>query len=122
MHQEERDLSIRILEWLVKNGFIIGTFTFSLLAKLHQMMKYRKRLRMIPCIIETGLSGLGSALVLYVMLQMKINTWLFCIIGGFSPLVITPVIDTISKNATPILEQMAADVKARIHKWIKTKE
>lgn len=107
------------LDLMVKYGFLIGTFAFSMLAKVHSMLRFKRRLRLIPCFMETVLTGLGSALVLYVLLQMDLNKPLFCTIGGFSGLAITPLVNVINKEITPFLELIVKDIKILINSWFK---
>ena len=108
-----------ILEVFFKYGLIIMTAVFSIIAKIHSMMRYKKKMTRIECIMETVLCGVGSSIAIYVLHSMNLQTWLFCTLGGFSSLVITPITTTISKEALPILELIVKYVKKYIDNWFK---
>lgn len=119
MNQQERDF--HLIEFIVKYGFIIGTFILSMVAKVHSMIRFKKRMTRIECVTETLLCGLGSALAIYVLTQMSFPKWVFCLLGGFSSLIITPITSIITKEATPILELLVISLKEWIKKWFANK-
>ena len=112
----------QIMNTLGKYAVLIATFLFSLIAKVHTMMAYKKRMTKVQCAIEFFLSGSGGAITIWVLHKMDVPQWVLCGVGGFSSLIITPMATVVTKNATPILESLAVDLKALLHKWFKAKE
>lgn len=107
---------------LVKYGILIFTFMFSMVVKLYNMMAYKKRMRPWQCAVESTLSGMGSALTIYVLYSIHANVIVLCFIGGFSSLAINPIATVITKETTPILELAAKGIKGWIKRYFKNKE
>jgi len=107
------------LDFVVKYGILIVTFLFSMVVKIHNMMAYKKRMTSMQCSIEFVLCGLGGALTIYVLHAINAPKWVLCGVGGFSSLLINPIATIITKEATPILELIAKDIKVFLHKYLK---
>lgn len=122
LKREHFDIIEFIIGVFLKYGILIFTFIFSMIAKIHSMYRYKKRMKPLECTIEMTLCGLGSSLAIYVLHSMNLQLWIFCIMGGFSSLVITPISTVISKEALPILELLVKDLKRLINKWFKKQE
>ncbi len=106
---------------LMKYGILFVTFLFSMVVKIHNMMAYKKRMTPMQCSIEFVLCGLGGALTIYVLYTINAPKWLLCGVGGFSSLLINPIATIITKEASPILELIVADLKIFLHKYLKKK-
>ena len=106
---------------VVKYGILIVTFLFSMVVKVHNMMAYKKRITRMQCSIEFVLCGLGGALTIYVLYSLNSPKWVLCGVGGFSSLLINPIATIITKEASPILELLVADIKVFLHKYLKKK-
>jgi len=106
---------------VVKYGILIVTFLFSMVVKVHNMMAYKKRMTRMQCSIEFVLCGLGGALTIYVLYSLNSPKWVLCGVGGFSSLLINPIATIITKEASPILELLVADIKVFLHKYLKKK-
>lgn len=106
---------------VVKYGILIVTFLFSMVVKVHNMMAYKKRMTRMQCSIEFVLCGLGGALTIYVLYSLNSPKWVLCGVGGFSSLLINPIATIITKEASPILELLVADIKTFLHKYLKKK-
>lgn len=117
--KEHFDLIEYLIGICLKYGILIITFIFSMIAKIHSMYRYKKRMKAMECTIEVILCGFGSSLSIYVLYSMHLHLWLFCLMGGFSSLVITPITTVISKEALPILELIVKDSKELINRWFK---
>jgi hypothetical protein len=120
---EEHNINIEHF-WLVvaKYAVLIITFVFSLLAKIHTMMAYKKRMTKLECAIEFILSGTGGALVIWILHKRDAPQWILCGVGGFSSLVITPIVTVVVKNAVPTLEMLWLDGKGWLHNLFKRKD
>ena len=106
---------------IVKYGILIVTFMFSMVVKIHNMMVYKKRMTPMQCSIEFVLCGLGGALTIYVLYSLNSPKWILCGVGGFSSLLINPIATIITKEASPILGLLVADIKVFLHKYLKKK-
>lgn len=106
---------------IVKYGILIVTFMFSMVVKIHNMMAYKKRMTPMQCYVEFVLCGLGGALTIYVLYSLNSPMWILCGVGGFSSLLINPIATIITKEASPILELLVADIKIFLHKYLKKK-
>ena len=106
---------------IVKYGILIVTFMFSMVVKIHHMMAYKKRMTPMQCSVEFVLCGLGGALIIYVLYSLNSPKWVLCGVGGFSSLLINPIATIITKEASPILELLVADIKVFLHKYLKKK-
>ena len=109
------------IDFFVKYGLLIITFMFSMVAKIYNMMAYKKRMTRMQCSIEFVLCGLGGALTIYVLYSLNSPKWVLCGVGGFSSLLINPIATIITKEASPILELLVADIKVFLHKYLKKK-
>lgn len=118
----EQDLMHKIINWVIEYAIIIGTFIFSVIAKVHNILRYKKRMSPMECAIDTFLSGLGSALVIYILHSMNVPLWLLCLLGGYSSLIVTPVSTVISKEITPFLNLVVDLLESWIKKWFKSKD
>ena len=110
--QQQHDLIDKITQY----GIIVATFIFAMVAKIHVILKYRKRMTKLQCFVETTLTGIGSSIAIYALTKMNLQTWLFCFLGGFSGLVISPIANTISEQINPVLDLIVQ----RLKQWIKT--
>ena len=106
---------------MVKYGILIVTFLFSMVVKIHNMMAYKKRMTHIQCSIEFILCGFGGALTIYVLHTLNAPKWILCGVGGFSSLLINPIATIITKEASPVLELIVADLKVFLRKYLKKK-
>ena len=102
------------INYLFQYILIIGTFIFSLMAKIHNLIRMKKRMSNLECTIDVFLSGLGSAGIIYLLQFLDINIIVKCLLGGYSSLIVTPISNIISKEITPILETITLGLK----KWI----
>jgi len=102
------------IQYVFQYLLIIGTFIFSLMAKIHNLIRMKKRMSKLECTIDVFLSGLGSAGIIYLLQFLDINIIVKCLLGGYSSLIVTPISNIISKEITPILETITLGLK----KWI----
>lgn len=110
-----------ILNKIAEYGLIIGVLLFSLVAKFYTIRAYKKRMKPFDCVVESIMCGMGSSLVIYVLLLMKVNTVVFCFVGGFSSLFVTPLTTVLSREAMPIIYLVINGVKSFIKAFIKKK-
>lgn len=103
-----------VINYVFQYILIIGTFIFSLMAKIHNLIRMKKRMSKLECTIDVFLSGLGSAGIIYLLQFLDINIIVKCLLGGYSSLIVTPISNIISKEITPILETITLGLK----KWI----
>lgn len=120
MHNNSNFLD-EILNYLFQYLLIIGTFIFSLIAKLQNLLRLKKRLSKFECFVDVFLSGLGSAGIIYLLQFFQINIIIKCLLGGYSSLIVTPISTIISKEITPILETITNGIKAWITSYFKKK-
>ena len=71
------------------------------------------------CFVESVMCGMGSTLVIYVLLLMKVNTAVFCFVGGFSSLFVTPLTTVLSREAMPFIYLIINGVKGLITTYFK---
>ena len=110
-----------VINYLFQYLLIIGTFIFSLMAKLHNIIRLKKRITKLECFIDVLLSGLGSAGIIYLLQFFDINIIVKCLLGGYSSLIVTPISNIISKEITPILETIVEGVKKYIKSYFNKK-
>lgn len=104
MENNHNDLLHRTLTIIVQYGLVISVFIFSILAKVRTLFKYRRGMSKKECVMETILTGIGSAIVIWVLHKMNLPEWIFCSLGGASGLLITPIANSITKNAPEVLD------------------
>lgn len=107
---------------IAEYGLILGVLLFSLVAKFYTIRAYKKRMKPFDCLVESLLCGMGSSLVIYVLILLKVNTVLFCLIGGFSSLFITPLTTVLSREAMPIIYIVINGIKSLITTYFKRKK
>lgn len=121
INNEHQHLWEQVLNKLIEYGLAIFVFIFSMVAKVYSIWKYRKRMTRLECFIDTTLSGLGGSIIIYILMEMSMPKWLFCFIGGFAALIVTPATNIISREATPILQIIINGVKKLLSSWFKSK-
>jgi hypothetical protein len=109
------------INYLFQYLLIIGTFIFSLMAKIHNLIRMKKRMSKLECTIDVFLSGLGSAGIIYLLQFLDINIIVKCLLGGYSSLIVTPVSNIISKEITPVLETIVDGIKKYIKNYFNKK-
>jgi hypothetical protein len=109
------------IQYIVQYLLIIGTFIFSLIAKLHNIIRLKNKMSKFECFVDVFLSGLGSAGIIYLLQFFDINIIVKCLLGGYSSLIVTPISNIISKEITPILETISSGVKDWIKSYFKKK-
>jgi hypothetical protein len=109
------------IQYVFQYLLIIGTFIFSLMAKIHNLIRMKKRMSKFECFIDVFLSGLGSAGIIYLLQFLDINIIVKCLLGGYSSLIVTPISNIISKEITPILETIIEGVKKYITSYFNKK-
>ena len=110
-----------MLNYIFQYLLIIGTFIFSLMAKLHNIIRLKKRMTKLECFIDVFLSGLGSAGIIYLLQFFDINLIVKCLLGGYSSLIVTPISNIISKEITPVLETIVEGLKKYIKNYFNKK-
>jgi len=119
--QNNNNLIDEISQYIFQYLLIIGTFIFSIIAKLHNIIRLKKRMTKMECFIDVFLSGLGSAGIIYLLQFFDINIIVKCLLGGYSSLIVTPISNIISKEITPILETISTGLKNYIRSYFKKK-
>lgn len=104
MENESRDYLHKIIDFIFSYPLLVATFVFSMIAKLYVVYIYRRGITPMQCFLETIMTGFGSALIIWVLHDMNLKTWLFCGLGGFSGLTIAPAAIVISKRVSPTME------------------
>jgi hypothetical protein len=102
------------MQYVIQYLLVIGTFIFSVIAKLHNIIRMKNKMSKLECFVDIFLSGLGSAGIIYLLQFFDINIIVKCLLGGYSSLIVTPVSNVISKEITPILETITLGFK----KWV----
>lgn len=119
MPYRDKNFITIIIELLIQYGLVICLFAFSVFAKIFSIIRNNVKMTRMQIVLETAFSGFGSALTIYILYQMNLPLWIFCISSGFSSLIITPVTTIISKEATPIMDLMAESIKKFIRSYTK---
>ena len=106
----------------MEKALVIGVFIFSMLAKLYIMVTDPRKTSKLEKLLNLILTGFGSSLVIYCLCFMKLPMWLFCSIGGFSGIVVTPIALVLSREITPFLNICAEGVETLAKKWFSKKK
>ncbi len=112
--QDNKDFWLYLLVALKNWWFFIAVLVMSMLMKFYTMMKYRKDITFMEFWVEFILSAFGTALTLFVMIKLKFDiehpVW-FSGVGSLSGICMAQLAKIVSKETSPILELIIAQIK-----------
>lgn len=108
--------------YFIERVLILCVFIFAMLAKAWGLFKNKTEMTRIEIFMDMALTGLGSAIIIYCLCHINMPTWMFCLCGGYSSTLVTPIATVLSREAAPFVELCVKLVEEKIIKWFKKKD